>query len=115
MNCHCGGRAVLLNCVEPTTNGGRPCFWWYTKNGSSGGTEDVPYTASLDAAMGLVPEGWTGLNDNTSGTWIVELFPPDFDPNDWNLRPIQRAKHKSFALALCAAALRARAAQDVSQ
>ena len=44
----------MLKRVWPTINGGSPVFWWETRNGSMGGTTDVPYTASIDSAMSLV-------------------------------------------------------------
>jgi hypothetical protein len=63
----------------------------------------VPYlTASIDAAMTLVPEGWTWTTCSFgyARVWIDRL----------ELNPPQHAGHADTpALALCAAALRARA------
>ena len=48
------GRPLLLKKVWPTINGGRPVFWYETKSGCSGGIDDRPYTASLDAVRTLI-------------------------------------------------------------
>jgi hypothetical protein len=65
------------------------------------------YTASLDAAMQLVPEGWTYHAQQG----------PSGQPHSWQLLTIgehdtrfreQRGKASTPALALCAASLRAR-------
>lgn len=62
------------------------------------------------AALQLVPEGWTRLTDNTDGREIVELYCPDYDKHGWVPQPIERGSHPtSLALAMCAAALLARA------
>jgi hypothetical protein len=70
------------------------------------------YTASLDAAMTLVPEGW-GVNLNTPGdfhgTPQVRLKHPERNP--YGDGEPMRGSAATPALALCAAALRARAAQ----
>jgi hypothetical protein len=77
-----------------------------------GGRDRYPaYTASLDAAMTLVPEGW---RVGSMGETVIEGDDP------WNARLLEkrfdgRAKSAQGdaatpALALCAAALRARAA-----
>lgn len=62
------------------------------------------YTASLDAAMTLIPEGWEWSLDNcgseTFGPWNVEMGDPA------RFHPVEG---RTAALALCAAALRARA------
>lgn len=61
-----------------------------------------PFTASLDAALMLVPEGWTGIVPITGGddAWL------------WQERALAGTGHRcraaTPALALCAAALRAR-------
>jgi hypothetical protein len=73
--------------------------------------EAPPYTASLDAAMSLVPEAFrlTGLAET-----IVEC-PAPWRAILWERkRSTKKRPHgdgASPALALCAAALRARAAQ----
>lgn len=61
-----------------------------------------PYTTSLDAAVTLVPEGWTGRIGLFGWAELVNLR---FDTVSGGRAGINRA-----ALALCAAALRARAA-----
>jgi hypothetical protein len=73
------------------------------------------YTASLDAAMGLVPEGcgiemrryW--LAEPEHGVWSASLR--------WGISGAQAHAEdcNNAALALAAAALRARASQDASQ
>jgi hypothetical protein len=68
------------------------------------------YTASLDAAMTLVPESasWQ-LGDGFSFAWAVVTLPdedPMVEPREMS------AKAATPALALCAAALRARAQQE---
>jgi hypothetical protein len=60
------------------------------------------YTASLDAAMTLVPEGWSWAVDAVGR---ASCFMPN-EPKPW---PRTGGLAKSPALALCAAALRARA------
>jgi hypothetical protein len=67
------------------------------------------YTASLDAAMTLVPKGWGKyVTDADNGDALCEMWPPDdFDPK-WDQDIALRAK--TWPLAVCAAALRARAA-----
>jgi hypothetical protein len=60
------------------------------------------YTASLDAAMTLVPEGWLWARDIDC---IFCLYPPE------STSPEIGFHSERAALALCAAALRARAAQ----
>jgi|ERR1700761_4058 len=65
---------------------------------------DLPrYTASLDAALTLVPEGYDYIIEHTNGglTICARVGHNDPDKNSWGETP---------ALALCAAALRARAA-----
>jgi hypothetical protein len=65
------------------------------------------YTASLDAAMTLVPEGW--------GQFDVDATAPELGI-DWTLHGPERREAKGTAaapaLALCAAALRARASGE---
>ena len=89
------------------------------------------YTASLDAAMTLVPEGWVllALNQRTPFE-IAEAKKTSVDPNEWaewsatfrlisDERPyrlrsseLRQGCAATPALALCAAALRARATQS---
>jgi len=67
-----------------------------------------PYTSSLDAAMTLVPEGWKALMDFRASPGVVDLYHPDYDPNDWLLLPVVQGAAATPALALTAASLRAR-------
>ncbi len=63
--------------------------------------DDVPhYTASLDAAASLIPEGYDWILERTNGglTICARVGHNDPDRNSWGDTP---------ALALCAAALRA--------
>lgn len=82
---------------------------------------ELPYnapasTASIDAAMSLVPEGWEGAL-----YWGIEAYPPEAQLETWQMRrdmgeafePI-KGTAKTPALALCAAALRARASMETS-
>lgn len=71
--------------------------------------EPRAYTASLDAAMMLVPEGWSvGIHQQDSG-WVVELrrgYNTSYSTVVFSeTRPSKRAA--TPALALCAASLRA--------
>jgi hypothetical protein len=72
----------------------------------TGGFTIPRYTASLDAAMTLVPEGWRPVIDMASeeGAAIVDVWAaPAASP-----QPTRRhAKAATPALALCGAALRA--------
>ena len=63
-----------------------------------------PYTASLDAAVTLVPEGWTWGRFHSGAVECMTLNGPG------NSILFERGEGISTALALCAAALRARAA-----
>ena len=81
--------------------------------------ESPPLTASLDAAMTLVPEGWVVGNvqeSNPRTEWVVELRRGHLTSYDKvifsNHEPGRLCK--SLALAFCAAALRARASQGDS-
>lgn len=67
-----------------------------------------PYTASLDAAMTLVPEGWfiNRLNE--------DIGERRFESTLYRRKPPLNGKEgsgASFALALCAAALRSRSVE----
>ena len=78
------------------------------------------YTASLDAAMSLVPEGWVMAALCQREPWFCRLETDDFDSmtfgkgEDWitEITAGQEAMATAAtpALALCAASLRARAA-----
>jgi hypothetical protein len=63
------------------------------------------YTASLDAAMTLMPKDWAidCLKEGEVGSWYVNMRPRDW-VSEWRF-----SKAATPALVLCAAALRARA------
>jgi hypothetical protein len=77
-----------------------------------------PYTASLDAAMTLVPEGWfwmAGNRDRLTPRAYVENGKPAFEGISSRRNPERlwfEVTAATSALALCAAALRARHARD---
>jgi hypothetical protein len=78
-------------------------------NGMNSAWRGIPaYTSSLDAAMTLVPERWKPVIDLTIEPNRAELYPPDYDSNDWTLKETARGWAAMPALALTAAALRAR-------
>lgn len=88
---------------------------YYDTNGH--GVPLPAHTASLDAALTLVPKGWiatttdfTHLQENVEGRGLAELYPGIRFWGDAN-RQIQ-VSAATPALALCAAALRARAQQE---
>lgn len=81
---------------------------WWPKDGPYVGAREVPaYTASLDAALTLVPEGWHWSADSRRFGYVRGRGPQDGapDPEGW------ARGTATPALALCAAALRALAAQ----
>lgn len=67
-----------------------------------------PYTASLDAAMTLVPEGFGTIYKRGSrfGPWRVQIYSAD-NRKYWS------GDAPTEALALCTAALRARTSLDI--
>lgn len=72
--------------------------------------EDEPpaYTASVDAALTLVPEGWTALECRSHGNfarWTVEISRID---NTGNYEEAQIGRHATWPIALTIAALKAR-------
>jgi hypothetical protein len=73
------------------------------------------YTASLDAAMTLVPEGWPsrcfGTNDDERAFAALAGNDAHMMAEDWDEFYVE-ADAATPALALCAAALRARAAME---
>jgi hypothetical protein len=79
------------------------------------------YTASVDAALTLVPDGWHVTHSGegrflTRGRFVVTLetwgIEQAEDGSDIHTTPNRRhGVAETFALAICAAALRARAAQ----
>ena len=71
-----------------------------------------PYTASLDAAVGLVPEGWAPRISKASGPgrkdWSASVVEQTVMPGGY-----EKAEGAATgALALCIAALKAREQQD---
>jgi hypothetical protein len=75
--------------------------------------EPPVYTASLDAAMSLVPEGWdwtaqTSFRKSKARANCDLTQEAPFAPEDWK---VTSARAATPALALCAAALKARASQ----
>jgi len=59
------------------------------------------YTTSIDAALTLVPEGWSRpwIKRHNGHHWSVELHQPSTE---------RQGRHKELPLALCIAALKAR-------
>ena len=66
------------------------------------------FTASLDAAMTLVPEGLLWTMDSWADGWSAGIWRPQ---RGWMLTPDKERKSRTPALALTAAALLARAEQ----
>jgi hypothetical protein len=92
---------------EPRTEGAVPdenCAGWVRRDGWAFGCAKAPdYTASLDAAMTLVPEGYDWVIGRTNGGLTIHA--------EVGGRGDEYMRFGSTpALALCAAALRARAA-----
>lgn len=81
-------------------------IWWHCVGKADGWEYDgqvrKSYTTSTDAALTLIPDGWTRVIDNTGGVEIVELYPPDDD----RFR-IVRGVSAHLAIAVCIAALEA--------
>lgn len=71
------------------------------------GQELPAYTSSIDAAMTLVPEGWTRAVDATVPEAGIDV---DLYPEDENALPVQ-GTHDSEPIATCIAALRSRSPQ----
>lgn len=105
---------AIRDAVFDVRNSG-PYYWLESPTGEIVGADTQPrhYTASLDAAMTLVPEGWL-VQELAEQPW------PDDETRPWTatLRPRKRGDIRyiislncaSAALALCAAALRSSAA-----
>ena len=62
------------------------------------------YTSSIDAALSLVPEGWDYIAGYANGQCFADCGPA----NTFN--SVGQVQHDSFAIAICVAALKARAA-----
>jgi hypothetical protein len=93
--------------------------WWERGDKRIWRSHIPNFTASFDAAMSLVPEGWLlgKLSESSPGTypegvndapWAVQLHRNPKVKNVW----LTIGLGQSSALALCAAALRARALQS---
>ena len=92
----------------------------YSMHPVAGSTNDMhaaaPYTASLDAALTLVPEGWRlyAVDASIDGRFYVSLRGPIIPCNDPDREGIIGVPSmaagcaNSLALAMCSAALRAR-------
>jgi hypothetical protein len=83
--------------------------WWRDPKGQQlryNGWHNFPpaFTRSLDAAVTLVPEGWTWARYHSGAVECMTLNGPG------GSILFERGEGNSSALALCAAALRARAA-----
>jgi len=96
---------------------------WANPNGSA--TSCVRYTASVDAALTLVPEGWhvSNLGEHydwplrKNGPWWCSIYKPLPRMNDGGSGgcgdPFATCQHAhSAAIALCIAALKAGASHD---
>ena len=96
---------------------GKPMMYYWSVSDSHA-PHIIPdkFTASLDAAVSLMPEGWrvASLFQRNcrlpNWIWKAELWHPEADQN---VRGIARNADLA-ALALCAAALRARASEQAS-
>ena len=81
---------------------------WHDAKGMSHGWHDIPKsTRSLDAAMGLVPEGWDWCLYSDGGGEIYKDVPSGMLPGAPGSTVIS-FEGATPALALCIAALRAR-------
>jgi len=97
-------------------------------NIETGGNDEATfhrYTASLDSALSLVPEGWrygfeqAGMFDGNDlcEAWLwpfEDSFDPDWRNGDQGYRSCENAKrgaHKLHAISICIAALKAREEQ----
>jgi hypothetical protein len=94
--------------------------YWLPDNSISPGLMQLPeFLTSLDAAMSLILSGFKPLIDLTTERAIVEIYPPDFDPRDWHLKPtfsgastiIEGKLGEAAARAIVAACLKALASK----
>lgn len=103
------GNEVLFACgwrMEEDGPRPDPSLYWIAPNGEEFIDGDQPDpTASIDAAMTLVPEGWycVGVLRDNEGEWV-----PRLRQNKRGLLSAH-ANHPQLSIALCIAALRARA------
>jgi hypothetical protein len=91
--------------IAPAPSGNGRCVSYYA-SGNHGTWKAPDYTASLDAAMQLVPEGWEPWDLNKGARWHFSLN------KQGGKYPIVDGHADTWALAICAAALRARAAAE---
>lgn len=117
--------AIALNLApagyERAVVWGEPRPYWWDRSDPKADYWSVPaYTGSLDAAMQLIPEGWhvyeANFGDPTRGKWYAQAYvcilPYQTNDAGWATADGARdgARAATPALALCAAALRARSA-----
>jgi hypothetical protein len=88
----------------------RPYFWH--KFEREGEIIPLRYTASLDAAMTLVPEGLEGRVEWRTGKGMHPAYASMWGCGARDIDRHDNGHGKTPALALCAAALRARAGQQ---
>jgi hypothetical protein len=85
-------------------------------NGDSSDERKTPvYTASLDAALTLVPKGHDIKITQASGPGRSDWYGNCKLRNDWGGGICHKGNAASGALALCASALRARAAMNAEE
>lgn len=65
------------------------------------------YTASIDAALSLVPDGWSWQVDNEGTVWLQHGLKSDDDRAVWFDPAVQLGRIVPPALAICTAALKA--------
>ena len=105
VKCRTTNRWHKLKRTWPVLNGLEWCFWFETVGGSMWGVPLIPYTASLDAALTLVPAGWD---------WLIRVdgrCRAEVDREDGAMQSLNTSTAASPARALTAAALRARAGE----
>lgn len=108
--------AKAIGWREEPTGDGPGHEWWVSPDGE--GWPRLPnYTASLDAALMLVPEGWRvsrlgeQQESDDRGEYVGGWWTCLHWPLGGIVHNLKWGKGVTPALALCAAALRARAAQ----
>lgn len=101
-------RAIGWACVMKDPQAENHWYCW-RKEYRSGEWMPLPrYTASIDAAMTLVPEGWTvaHITQNDDKSWFVELREGFL--TSYTRVVMSPLKTSTPAIALCIAALKAR-------
>lgn len=95
----------LISRLEAATSGSAALDREICELLTSDTTQWREYTRSLDAAMSLLPEGWSLYSlGQCSGWWEAELGDAATDPPRW-----AEATAKTGPIALCIACLKARA------